>query len=203
MAMSLRVVVPPHPLIGHWLTVLRVLSTPPPVYKKALEELGRWLTYEALRDWLPTRKEKIKATNIETEGTVIETEISIIAIPNLPGGLELWHGARTVLPNADIFINDLPVKIKKQTGFIIFIDQIKEGDELIKVIGDLQNRAVETKRIRVITTIASSPGLKKISEKFEDLSIYCACIDEKIDADGNIIPGIGNPSLRLSTIINE
>ena len=50
MAMSLRVVVPPHPLIGHWLTMLRHRETPPALYATTLHELGRWLTSEALRD---------------------------------------------------------------------------------------------------------------------------------------------------------
>ena len=44
MAMSLRVVVPPHPLIGHWLTMLRHQETPPALYATAMHELGRWLT---------------------------------------------------------------------------------------------------------------------------------------------------------------
>ena len=55
MAMALRVVVPPHPLIGHWLAVLRDRHTPGPLYASATTELGRWLSYEALRDWLPHR----------------------------------------------------------------------------------------------------------------------------------------------------
>ena len=53
MAMTLHVVIPPHPLIGHWLSILRIESTPSPIYSTALEQLGKWLTYEALRDWLP------------------------------------------------------------------------------------------------------------------------------------------------------
>jgi hypothetical protein len=53
MAMTLRVVVPPHPLIGHWLSVLRDRHTPPaPLCHRHRNELGRWLTYEALRQWL-------------------------------------------------------------------------------------------------------------------------------------------------------
>ena len=63
MAMSLRVVVPPHPLIGHWLTMLRHRETPPALYATAMQELGRWLTYEALRDWLPHRREPIPTAN--------------------------------------------------------------------------------------------------------------------------------------------
>ncbi|MGA0279595.1 MAG: uracil phosphoribosyltransferase, partial [Vulcanococcus sp.] len=51
MSKTLRVVVPPHPLIGHWLTVLRDRETPQPLFATAMAELGRWLTYEAMRDW--------------------------------------------------------------------------------------------------------------------------------------------------------
>ena len=44
MSMSLRVVVPPHPLIAHWLTVLRDQQTPSPLFATAMAELGHWLT---------------------------------------------------------------------------------------------------------------------------------------------------------------
>ena len=59
MAMTLHVVIPPHPLIGHWLSILRIDTTPPAIYATALEQLGKWLTYEALRNWLPHRKEEV------------------------------------------------------------------------------------------------------------------------------------------------
>ena len=59
MAMTLHVVIPPHPLIGHWLSILRIDTTPPAIYATALEQLGKWLTYEALRDWIPIKKEKL------------------------------------------------------------------------------------------------------------------------------------------------
>ena len=55
MPSSFRVVVPPHPLVAHWLTVLRDKQTPSPLFATAMKELGRWLTYEAARDWLPQR----------------------------------------------------------------------------------------------------------------------------------------------------
>ena len=59
MSMTLHVVIPPHPLIGHWLSILRIESTPSPIYSTSLEQLGIWLTYEALRDWLPYSKKEI------------------------------------------------------------------------------------------------------------------------------------------------
>ena len=68
MAMKLHVVIPPHPLIGHWLSILRIESTPPPIYATALEQLGKWLTYEALRDWLPHSLKEISTAQGNTQG---------------------------------------------------------------------------------------------------------------------------------------
>ena len=73
MAKTLRVVVPPHPLIAHWLTVLRHAGTPAALFATGMEELGRWLSYEAVRDWLPHRRETVTTPLQETEGSVIES----------------------------------------------------------------------------------------------------------------------------------
>ncbi|MFM7527979.1 MAG: uracil phosphoribosyltransferase, partial [Nodosilinea sp.] len=53
MVSQLRVFVPPHPLVQHWLGVARDGDTPSPLFRSAMVELGRWLTYEAIREWLP------------------------------------------------------------------------------------------------------------------------------------------------------
>ena len=79
MAKTLRVVVPPHPLIAHWLTVLRHEGTPPALYRTAMEELGRWLSYEAMRDWLPHRRDVVKTPLASTDGTVIESGVPLLA----------------------------------------------------------------------------------------------------------------------------
>ena len=51
MTSQLRVYVPPHPLIQHWLAVARDRDTPPVLFRSAMTEMGRWLTYEAIREW--------------------------------------------------------------------------------------------------------------------------------------------------------
>jgi len=198
MAMTLRVVVPPHPLIGHWLTILRTRSTPPPLYATGLEEIGRWLTYEALREWLPHRKELVETTQSETEGVLIESTVPIIAIPLLPGGLNLWNGGRKVLPNSDLCMNAVPQNIEKNAGVIIFIDQITTGEHLKKALSPLRKQNVEPKRLRVITALASSPGLTELGNEYPELTIYTACIDPELAENGEISPGIGNPIVRLN-----
>ena len=51
---SLQVYVPPHPLVKHWLAVARNVSTPTPIFRSAIAELGSILIYEAVREFLPT-----------------------------------------------------------------------------------------------------------------------------------------------------
>ena len=201
--MSLKIIVPPHPLIAHWLTMLRDVSTPPPIYSTAFEQLGKWLTYEAIREWLPTRKDKIRTSQGSTEGIVIEYGIPILAIPHLPAGLHLWEGAKELLPNANLCLGGIPSQVEDNSGLIIYLDQITEGKTLISYLSILKEKNIHLQRIKIISAIAASPGLKKLAESFPDLTIYTACIDPEINPEGDIVPGIGNPTKRINTRITS
>ena len=197
MAKTLRVVVPPHPLIAHWLTVLRHEGTPAALYRTAMEELGRWLSYEALRDWLPHRREMVKTPLASTEGTMIETSVPLLAIPLLPGGLHLWEGARQVLPNADLCLGGVPTSIESKAGVMVLLDQIDDGEAVVSILSRLHQEGVDGRRLRVITTVCASPGLKRIGEAFPEITLHTACIDADLNEDNQILPGIGDPLLRL------
>ena len=197
MAKTLRVVVPPHPLIAHWLTVLRHQGTPAPLCRTAMEELGRWLTYEALRDWLPHRRDTVQTPLASTEGTVIEAGVPLLAVPILPGALHLWEGARQVLPSAELCLGGLPEAIETQAGVVLLLDQISQGDDLIDLLRSLERLGVEAPRLRVITTLTASPGLKRIGETYPEITIHTAGIDAELDEQQRILPGIGDPLQRL------
>jgi len=203
MSMSLRVIVPPHPLISHWLTILRNPTTPEILYATGLEQLGTWLTYEALRDWIPNRKEQIDTLIGKTECTIIDPDIPILAIPYLPAGLELFRGARNLIPNASLCIGGLPNEIDKNAGIIFYIDQITTGKKLLKDLKILKDKKIDSRRIRVIAALTANPGLKEIGENIQDLNIYCACIDPELISDSELSPGIGDPSLRIKTRVTS
>ena len=197
MAMTLRVVVPPHPLIAHWLTVLRHQHTPAPLYGTALQELGRWLTYEAIRDWLPHRPQLVTTATGEAEGIVIESTVPLLACPILPAGLELWHGARSVLPEATLCL-DTPTQVEDNAGLILFVDQISDGEREVALLQQLQRAGIDGRRLRLITALTASPGLKLIGEAIPDLTLHTACIDAELTDSGMIRPGIGDPVQRLN-----
>ena len=91
MAMSLKVIVPPHPLIKHWLSILREKNTPNILYSTGYEQLGKWLTYEALRNWLPYKKEIINTDNGAIDGFFINNDYPIKVFAMIPEGLSLWY----------------------------------------------------------------------------------------------------------------
>jgi uracil phosphoribosyltransferase len=211
MAMSLRVVVPPHPLLAHWLTVARDADTPSPLFATAMTELGRWLTYEAVRDWLPQQTVRVTTPLAETEGTVIDGTVPLLVIPVLRGGLGLWQGGQTVLPAARVahvgldtaggevhwYLDDLPAQLEERLGVLVFLPVLASGRTLIALLQRLQRLGVSGKRLRVVTALAAAPGLRELGEQFEELTIYCACIDAELDVLGQVIPGFGDAAQRL------
>jgi len=217
MAMSLRVVVPPHPLIAHWLTVLRDGSTPSPLVAAAMAELGRWLTYEALRDWLPQRTVPVQTPLAATVGTVVDPSAPLLAVVQLPAALGLWEGARPVLPAAAVAhmalameapapavprwsLDGLPAQIGERVGVLLVVPQIATGRTLLAILERLRELGVEGARLRVVTALAAAPGLQLLGEQMPELTLYCACIDPEVDAEGRIRPGFGDATLRLTGI---
>jgi uracil phosphoribosyltransferase len=213
MSKTLRVVVPPHPLIGHWLTLLRDEQTPPALFATAMAELGRWLTYEAMRDWIPYQRVPVKTPLANTEGTVVDGSIPMLAVPVLRAGLGLWEGARPVLPTAAVahmgfqrdeanaearcYFNGLPEQIPANAGVLVFEPMVATAGTLLQVLELLEAKGVHGERVRVISVLAASPGLKRLGERYSDLTIYTGCIDAELDAANRILPGLGDAGDRL------
>lgn len=202
MAMSLRVVVPPHPLIGHWLTVLRDRQTPAPLYATATAELGRWLTYEALRQWLPHRPLQVETDLAVSSGQVVDSTVPIVACVLGTAALGLWDGARPVLPNTRVLHLDaddpqLADDLDPRSGVLVFSAEVASGRSLERLLRALAARGFSGERVRVITALVASPGLQRLGEAFPDLTLHTACIDAELSGEGRICPGIGPIQARL------
>ena len=213
MVMALRVVVPPHPLIGHWLGVLRDRHTPGSLYASATAELGRWLTYEAVRDWLPHRRIQLESPLAAAEADVVDPAVPLLALPLLTAGLGLWQGGQTVLPSAQVLhlqerlgvITPAARPIPPRCGVLLFLAELGDGESLLQLLDDLSALGVSGDRLRVITSLASGPGLKAVGERHGSLTIYAAGIDPDLNEAGAIVPGIGDVRQRLfgGTVLDE
>jgi uracil phosphoribosyltransferase len=213
MTLQLRVYVPSHPLIKHWLAVTRDAATPSVLFRSAVTELGRWLTYEAAREWLPTQETTVQTPLDSCPATLIDPTIPVAVVPILRAGLGLLEGAQTVLPLASIYhlglerdettlqpscyLNKLPEKLDPQTRVLITDPMLATGGSIMAAMKELTQRGVEPSLIRIVCVVAAPPALQKLSAAYPGLIVYAATIDETVNSQGFIVPGLGDAGDRI------
>ncbi|MDJ0507728.1 MAG: uracil phosphoribosyltransferase [Crocosphaera sp.] len=212
MPSQLRVYVPDHPLIKHWLAIARDVNTPGVLFKTAMSELGRWLTYEATRYWFPTLDTTLQTPLATCQGTLINPEVPIAIIPILRAGLSLLDGAQTLLPLASIYhlglarneetldnhcyLNKLPEKFAANTQIIILEPMLATGGSIMKAMDEIARRGADISLIRIISVVAAPPALQQLNTHYASLNIYTAIIDEGLNEKGYIVPGLGDAGDR-------
>lgn len=213
MTQKLLVYVPPHPLIKHWLAVARDAATPPVLFRSAITELGRWLTYEAARDWLPTLETAVETPLAVCPATLVDPQIPVAVVPILRAGLGLLEGAQTLLPLASIYhlglvrneetlepacyLNKLPEKFDPQTRVLITEPMLATGGSIMAAMTELTKRGVDPSLTRIVSVVAAPPALQKLSAAYPGLTVYTATIDEVVNDQGYIVPGLGDAGDRI------
>jgi uracil phosphoribosyltransferase len=213
MTLQLRVYVPPHPLIKHWLAVARDVATPPVLFRSAITELGRWLTYEAAREWLPTMETMVQSPLDSCPATLIDPEVPVAVVPILRAGLGLLEGAQSLLPLASIYhlglvrneetleptcyLNKLPEKFDPQTRVLITDPMLATGGSMMLAMAELTQRGIDPAMTRIVCVVAAPPALQKLSAAYAGLNVYTATIDEIVNNQGYIVPGLGDAGDRI------
>ena len=212
MASQLRIYVPDHPLIKHWLSVARDRNTPSVLFKTAMTELGRWLTFEATRYWFVTQEIPIETPLTQCNGTIINPEVPIAVIPILRAGLALFDGAQGLLPLASVYhlgitrdeetlkpscyLNSLPEVIHPDTHIVILEPMLATGGTIMMVMEELTRRGAKTEFMRIVSVVVAPNALQQLSQNYPQLNIYAAIIDEGINDKGYILPGLGDAGDR-------
>lgn len=212
MTLQLRVYVPEHPLIKHWLSVARDVNTPSVLFKSAMAELGRWLAYEATRNWLPTIDVTVQTPLTQCSGTYVNPQVPIGIVPVLRAGLVLLEEVQKVLPIAAVYhlglvrnesslepscyLNKLPQNFAPQTKIVILEPMLATGGSIMMAMKEISDRGVSPDQIRIISVVAAPPALRQLSEHYPGLEIYTAIIDEGLNDKGYIVPGLGDAGDR-------
>ena len=213
MAIQLRIHVPPHPLIKHWLGVLRDANTPSAVFRSAMTEIGRWLTYEAIRnEWLPIIETTVETPLASCPATFVDPEKPVMVIPILRAGLALMEGVQAALPTASVYhlgfvrneetleatcyLNKLPAQVDPETRVLISEPMLATGGTMMATMAELVKRGVNPALVRVVSVVAAPPALQKLAEAYPQLVIYTGMIDEGLNESGFIVPGLGDAGDR-------
>ncbi|MEX2455881.1 MAG: uracil phosphoribosyltransferase [Balneolaceae bacterium] len=195
-----------HPVVARDLSILRDKNTGIVEFRKAMVRVATILAYSALKE-LPLRENVIETPITQTKSFEIDTEI--IVVPILRAGLSLVDAIIDFIPDAKVghlgmyrdetthepvdYYSNLPEGVSE--GLVLLVDpMLATGGSADDAIGFLKNQGA--KQIRFISLICAPEGLERITKKYPDVSIITAAVDEKLNEDAYIVPGLGDAGDR-------
>ncbi|TQV76725.1 uracil phosphoribosyltransferase [Aliikangiella marina] len=197
-----------HPLIRHKLSLMRQDGRSTRSFRQLAAEVGALLTYEATKD-LELEDYAMQGWQGPITGEQIKGKKATV-VPILRAGIGMLDGVLEMMPSAKISVVGLyrdeetlqPVSyFEKLTSNIeermaLIIDpMLATGGSMIATI-DLLKKA-GSKNIRALVLVAAPEGIKALESSHPDVDIYTASIDEKLDSNGYIIPGLGDAGDKI------
>ncbi len=197
-----------HPLVQHKLTKMRRKDTPMHMFQSLCTEIATMLAYEVTQD-LPLTTELIETPLMKSEQPVLQ-EKNVVIVPILRAGLGMVEGFTSILPNAKIghigmyrdhdtkkpveYLKKLPSDISERE--VIIVDpMLATGGSAIMAIDAIKK--VTDRRVRLVCLLAAPEGLAHILEIHPDVEILCAAVDECLNDNAYILPGLGDAGDRL------
>lgn len=196
-----------HPLVEHHLCEIRDARTRPGAFRLAIGRLAMLLGVRATDD-LPTQAISIRTPLADADCHHLSVRIGIV--PILRAGLGMVDPLLVLLPDAEVWHLGLyrneetaePISYydKLPTGgapdVVMLLDpMLATGGSIVLAIQRLIQWGV--KDIRVVSIIASQPGIDRVSGMFKDVRIYVATIDPMLDERSYIVPGLGDAGDRI------
>jgi uracil phosphoribosyltransferase len=195
-----------HPLVAHKLTRLREKDTTPKKFRELVRELAALLTYEATAD-LATCTVEITTPMAPTKGKDLKEKIGLV--PILRAGLGMVEGVWELMPTAEVwhiglyrdertlkpvaYYNRLPVA-PTVSVCLILDPMLATGGSAVATVDILKNWGVH--KIKFVGLIAAPEGIAKLHEAHPDVPIHLAAIDDHLNENGYIIPGLGDAGDR-------
>ncbi|MCM1006969.1 MAG: uracil phosphoribosyltransferase [Ruminococcus flavefaciens] len=197
-----------HPLVQHKISLLRDKNTGTKEFRELVSEIAMFICYEATRD-LP-----LKEIELETPLAVAKTKIisgrKLAFIPILRAGLGMIEGVTTLVPAAKIghiglfrdpetktpvkYYSKMPDDIAERDAIIVD-PMLATGNSAVAAIAELKELGV--KNIKFMCIICSPEGVEAIKNAHPDVDIYTGVMDEKLNEDKFIVPGVGDAGDRI------
>jgi uracil phosphoribosyltransferase len=196
-----------HPLLTHKLALLRRKETDTKGFRETLEEIAGLMVYEVTRDL------GLREIQIETplgKYTTHELSGEVVLIPVLRAGLGMVDGISNLLPVAKIghigiyrdhvtlepttYYSKLPDNLSD--AVVMVLDpMLATGGSSTAAIRALKHHGAKT--IKLVCIVGAPEGVERIMKDHPDVQIYLAVLDEKLNQNGYIIPGLGDAGDRL------
>ena len=197
-----------HPLIQHKISLLRDRNTGTKEFRDLVSEIAMLLCYEATRD-LPTEEVEVE-TPVALALTKVLAGRKLALVPILRAGLGMVDGMLNLIPAAKVghigmyrneetlvpveYYCKLPNDINEREVFVLD-PMLATGGSACDAIGQIKKRGA--KHIKFIGLVAAPQGLKALHEAHPDVDIYVGALDEKLNDNGYIVPGLGDAGDRI------
>ena len=204
-----NVIVFDHPLIRHKIAILRDERTSMKEFRELVEEITTLMTYESLKEGVPTTEIEVK-TPLETCKQQVVADNSIVIVPILRAGLGMVEGILSLVPSAKIghiglyrdeetfepheYYCKLPSPIEERT-IVVCDPMLATGGSAIDAITMIKKHG--GKNIKFMCIIAAPEGVKKLSEAHPDIQIYVGNLDRCLNENAYICPGLGDAGDRI------
>ena len=203
-----KVVVLDHPLIKHKLTFIRDKNTGSKEFRELVKEVSMLMAYEVTRDL------SLEEIEIETPLTKMKAEVisgkKLGLVPILRAGLGMVDGMLNLLPAARVGHVGLyrdpktlkPVeyycKLPNDIGdreLIVLDPMLATGGSATAAIEFLKERGSNS--MKLVCLIAAPEGIEVVQKSHPEVDIYVASIDERLNENAYIVPGLGDAGDRL------
>lgn len=203
-----------NPLIHHYLSIIRNKNTDSFNFRHAIGIIGNLLSFTAIEN-LPLKNVQIETPVATANCKTIDTNIDIFIVPILRAGLGIANSLFDILPFAKMqhlgmyrnektlepvwYYNKLPKTFKNPKNTFVYIcdPMLATGGSITEAIKLYIEKGVPQENITTLNLICAPEGLNKISNKFPNIRIITACIDEKLNEKGYIVPGLGDAGDRI------
>ncbi len=197
-----------HPLITHKTTILRQKETTNKEFRELVEEITTLMCFEALRD-LPLEDVEIETPICKTTQKMIKGK-KLAVVPILRAGLGMVNGLLRLVPNAKVghigmyrdeetlqpheYYCKLPPDIGER--LIVVVDpMLATGGSSIDAIAQIKSYGGT--HIKFLCVIAAPEGIEALTKAHPDVEVYCANVDEKLNENAYIVPGLGDAGDRI------
>lgn len=198
-----------HPLIRHKIAILRDERTSMKEFRELIEEITALMTYESLKEGVPTTEIDVK-TPLEVCKQTVITDNSIVIVPILRAGLGMVNGVHVLFPSAKVghvgmcrneetlkpetYYCKLPDGIENK--LVVIVDpMLATGGSACDAISLLKEHGC--KQIKFMAIIGAPEGVSKVAEEHPDVDIYVSTVDRCLNENGYILPGLGDAGDRL------
>jgi uracil phosphoribosyltransferase len=192
-----------HPLIRHKLGLMRRADISTKNFRELAQEVGALLTYEATQD-LPLESYRIEGWCGPVEVEKIAGK-KITVVPILRAGIGMLDGVLQLIPSAKVsvvglarneetlvaqtYLEKLVPEIDQRLALIID-PMLATGGSMAATIDMLKKAGC--REIRALVLVAAPEGIALLNERHPDVTIYTASIDDHLNENGYIIPGLGD-----------